>query len=62
MADRNPELDVFDGIEVQEGTIPGFLKLTYIGFVIFGISYWFLYRAGDAGQPLVALLNAATGH
>ncbi len=63
MADHNPELDVFpDGVEVKEGTVPTFLKLTYVGFTIFGISYWFLYKAGDAGQPLVDLLNKATGH
>lgn len=63
MADHNPELDVFpDGVEVKEGTVPAFLKLTYVGFTIFGLAYWFLYKAGDAAQPLVALLNKATGH
>ncbi len=58
MADRNPELDVFpDGLEVREGSIPLFLKLTYVGFTIFGIAYWVLYRAGD-GAPLVQAFNA----
>jgi hypothetical protein len=38
-----------------------FLKLTYVGFTIFGLAYFFLYYAGD-GAPLVKLLNVATGH
>jgi len=43
------------------GPLPLFLKLTYVGFTIFGVAYWFLYNAGD-GAPLVKLFNAATGH
>lgn len=61
MADAN-DVHEYPG-ELKErggGPIPLFLKLTYIGFTVFGISYWFLYRSGD-GAPLVKLFNAATG-
>ncbi len=61
MSDPN-EIHEYPG-ELKEkggGPIPLFLKLTYVGFTIFGLSYWFLYRAGD-GAPLVKLFNAATG-
>jgi len=47
--------------ENHGGPVPLFLKLTYVGFTIFGIAYWALYHAGD-GSPLVKLFNAATGH
>lgn len=43
------------------GKVPIFLKLTYVGFIIFGILYFVLYFAGD-GSPLVEILNQATGH
>lgn len=43
------------------GAVPLFLKLTYVGFTVFAVAYWFLYSAGD-GAPLVKLFNAATGH
>ena len=62
MADGN-ELHDHAG-ELQErrgGPVPLFLKLTYVGFTLFGIAYWLLYYAGD-GSPLVRLLNAATNH
>ena len=49
------------GVAEQSGRVPLFLKLTYVGFVTFGILYLFLYFAGD-GSPLVDLLNQATGH
>ena len=39
--------------------IPLFLKLTYIGFTIFGILYFILYVSGD-GSPLVEQLNQFT--
>ena len=32
------------------GSIPLFLKLTYVGFTIFGLAYWFLYRPAT-GRP-----------
>ena len=58
MSDHN-EVDVFpDGVESNHGaSIPLFLKLTYIGFTVFGISYWFLYKSGD-GSALVQAFNA----
>ena len=43
------------------GKIPLFLKLTYLGFTTFAVTYWLLYKAGD-GAALVKLFNAATGH
>lgn len=47
-----------DGVEANHGgPIPLFLKLTYIGFTIFGVSYWFLYKGGD-GSALVQAFNA----
>lgn len=49
------------GVTEQPGRVPSFLKLTYVGFVTFGILYLYLYFAGD-GSPLVELLNQATGH
>ncbi len=63
MADQHDQIEEFpNGIQVREGRIPGFLKLTYVGFTLFGILYWILYHAGDRGSPLVSALNAATGH
>ncbi len=56
MADKH-ETEMFpDGVESNEGSIPAFLKLTYIGFTTFAISYWFLYKAGD-GSALVQAFN-----
>lgn len=49
-------------LQVREGgPIPLFLKLTYLGFSIFAVTYFVLYYAGE-DTPLVKLLNAATGH
>ncbi len=62
MADQN-EIHEYPG-ELQEkhgGPVPLFLKLTYVGFTVFAVAYWALYRAGD-GSALVKLFNAATGH
>jgi hypothetical protein len=58
MADHH-DVDVFpNGIEGKHGgPIPLFLKLTYVGFTIFGISYWLLYKGGD-GSVLVQAFNA----
>ena len=43
--------------------IPLFLKLTYIGFCLFGISYLFLYKDGEVGQasrgPLVKEMSGS---
>ena len=39
--------------------IPLFLKLTYIGFTLFGILYFILYMSGD-GSPLVEQYNSVT--
>jgi hypothetical protein len=65
MTDRHAphDLEEFPSeIQVREGgSIPVFLKLTYVGFTLFGLAYFFLYYAGD-GAPLVKLLNVATGH
>ncbi|MDF1563651.1 MAG: hypothetical protein P1V51_11445 [Deltaproteobacteria bacterium] len=57
------ELAVYpNGIEEKPGgNVQLFLKLTYIGFVIFGITYFILYMSGD-GSELVQQLNQATGH
>jgi hypothetical protein len=43
------------------GPVPLFLKLTYLGFTLFGIIYWVLYRAGD-GARLVEQFNKLTGN
>jgi hypothetical protein len=52
------EVEAFpDGVESYEGKVPAFLKLVYIGFTIFGISYWVLYKSGD-GSALVQAFNA----
>jgi hypothetical protein len=49
------DVDVFPGdLKVKEGSIPFFLKLTYIGFVSFAVSYWFLYNRGDIGNHKTA--------
>ncbi len=49
-------------LENPGGPIPLFLKLTYVGFVIFGIVYFVLYVSGD-GSPMVELYNQMTsGH
>lgn len=45
------------GIQQREGgPVPLPLKLTYVGFVLFGIIYFIRYRFGD-GTPLVAEFN-----
>jgi hypothetical protein len=64
MADGHDEIETFPGeMQVREGgKIPLFLKLTYVGFTLFGILYWVLNYAGDTDSPLVQLLNKATGH
>ncbi len=63
MAETKQSHDVHvypNGLEEQPGgPVPLFLKLTYVGFTIFGITYFALYRAGD-GSPLVQVLNAFT--
>ncbi len=41
------------------GPVPNFLKLTYVGFIIFGFAYLFLYLSGD-GSELVELYNKLT--
>jgi len=48
------------GILEKQGSIPLFLKLTYVGFTIFGILYFLMYLAGD-GSSLVEVYNRATG-
>lgn len=53
-------------ITERKGTpVPGFLKLTYVGFCAFGLVYLVLYAAGEVGHatrgPLVQQLNALTG-
>ncbi len=62
MSDTHEVEEFPDEIKVNEGHIPTFLKLVYVGFTAFGFLYFFLYYAGDADKPLVKLLNAATGH
>ena len=48
------------GLEEKSGPrIPLFLKLTYVGFVAFGILYFVLYMNGD-GSPLVEQYNKLT--
>jgi hypothetical protein len=59
MAEKHDnDVEVYPGdVEGKHGgPIPVFLKLTYVGFTIFGITYWVLYKAGDGG-PLVQLFN-----
>lgn len=53
-------------ITERKGTpIPGFLKLAYVGFSLFGLYYLFAYANGETGHatrgPLVQQLNAAIG-
>ncbi len=53
-------------ITERTGThIPLFLKLTYLGFSLFGISYLFLNRSGEVGHatrgPLVRQANEVMG-
>lgn len=50
-------------ITERKGTpVPGFLKLTYVGFCAFGLIYLFSYMAGEVDHatrgPLVQQLNA----
>ncbi len=50
-------------ITERKGTpVPGFLKLTYVGFCAFGLIYLFSYMAGEVNHatrgPLVKQLNA----
>lgn len=58
---RGPEeLHEYPGeLRERSGTIPVFLKLTYVGFVAFGILYFLLYSSGD-GSELVQQLNQVT--
>jgi len=38
-------------ITERKGTkVPGFLKLSYVGFSLFGIVYLFLYRMGEVAH------------
>jgi hypothetical protein len=51
-------------ITERKGTkIPLFLKLSYVGFSIFGIAYLFLYAGGEVDHatrgPLVQQINQA---
>jgi hypothetical protein len=53
-------------ITERKGTpIPGFLKLAYVGFSLFGLYYLFAYAKGEVGHetrgPLVQQMNAAIG-
>jgi hypothetical protein len=53
-------------ITERKGTpVPAFLKLTYVGFCVFGVVYLLLYGAGEVAHatrgPLVQQLNALTG-
>ncbi len=48
-------------LENPGGSLPIFLKLTYVGFVLFGIIYFVLYMAGD-GSALVEQFNQLTGY
>ncbi len=50
-------------ITERKGTpVPGFLKLTYVGFCAFGLIYLFRYMTGEVEHatrgPLVKQLNA----
>jgi hypothetical protein len=53
-------------ITERAGTpIPGFLKLAYVGFACFGLTYLFTYWKGEVDNPergpLVQQFNAVTG-
>ncbi len=69
MASEQHDIDLFpDDMKVGDNAIPFFLKLTYIGFVSFALTYWFLYNKGDIGThktadgtDLVQKYNAETG-
>jgi hypothetical protein len=52
-------------ITERRGTpIPGFLKLAYVGFSVFGLAYLFQYAMGEVDHatrgPLVQQFNAIT--
>lgn len=61
--DAGPEaLHEYPGdLSERTGTVPAFLKATYVGFVAFGILYFLLYGSGD-GSELVRQLNQATAN
>ncbi len=46
--------------ESHGGAIPIVLKLTYVGFVLFGLLYFFFWRHGS-GSALVEEYNRLTG-
>jgi hypothetical protein len=52
-------------ISERSGTkVPGFLKLSYVAFSLFGVAYLFLWKSGETGHAtrgtLVRELNSAT--
>lgn len=66
MTEKNPAGKVKDlaggWITEREGTgVPLFLKLSYVGFCLFGLAYLFLYWAGETAHatrgPLVRQMN-----
>jgi hypothetical protein len=64
MSDKNDVHEIAGGwISERKGMpIPGFLKLAYVGFSLFGLAYLFRYWAGEVAHetrgPLVQLQNA----
>ena len=48
-------------LEKPGGPVPLFLKLTYVGFILFGVIYFIRYFSGD-GSPLVEMYNELTGN
>jgi hypothetical protein len=48
--------------ERRNTKVPGFLKLAYVGFSLFGLFYLFRYWAGETGHesrgPLVQQINS----
>ena len=60
MSQAEPTETYPGGIEEHEGRIPLFLKLTYVGFTLFALIYFFMYVTGD-GSALVEAYNQATG-
>lgn len=64
---HDPNLHEIAGgwITERKGTpVPGFLKLAYLGFCLFGLAYLFLWFRGETGHPtrgpLVASFNLAS--
>lgn len=60
MTDQEPTVYPSGVKENHGGAIPMVLRLTYVGFVLFGLLYFFFWRHGS-GTELVEQYNKLTG-